>query len=134
MQKKNRSLPVAKKKQKHEALRWILEPLLDEPSYLERPMFGCLAGYLHGRLVLVLASGDEPWKGVLIPTERQFHPAIQVEFSAVAQHPVLKKWLYLSESSEDFESVAADIVEAVLRNDPRFGVEPGARSSRKKKS
>ncbi len=134
MQKKDRSISAAKKKQKHQALRWILEPLLDEPSYLERPMFGCLACYLHGRLVLVLASGDEPWKGVLIPTERQFHQALQGEFSTAAQHPVLKKWLYLPESSEDFESVAADIVEAVLRNDPRFGVEPGARSSRKKKS
>lgn len=134
MQKKDRGFSAAKKKPKHQALRWILEPLLDQPSYLERPMFGCLAGYLHGRLVLVLASGAEPWKGVLIPTERQFHQAIQDQFSAVVQHPVLKKWLYLSESSEDFESVAADIVEAVLRNDPRFGVEPGARSSRKKQS
>ncbi|MBA4372742.1 MAG: hypothetical protein C0402_07735 [Thermodesulfovibrio sp.] len=134
MLKKSRGLPAAQKKPKHQTLRWILEPLLDQPDYLERPMFGCLAAYLHGRLVLVLASGEEPWNGILIPTEREFHPAIQGEFSAAAEHPVLKKWLYLSESLEDFESVAADIVEAVLRNDPRFGVEPGARSSRKKKS
>lgn len=134
MEKIKKSLRGAPKKPKQHLLRWILEPLLEEPDYFERPMFGCLAAYLHGRLVLVLASGDEPWNGVLVPTERQFHAAIQSDFQATTEHPVLKKWLYLSESSENFEAVAAAIVEAILRHDPRFGVEPGTRSSRKKKS
>lgn len=83
--------------------------------------------------MLALASGEEPWDGLLIPTEHQFHDAIVKEFTDVVQHSVLKKWLYLSESTEDFETVASDIVEAVRMNDQRFGVEPKETVSRKKK-
>lgn len=115
-------------------LRWVIEPLEEEPSYLERPMFGCQACYLHGRLVLALTSGKEPWNGLLIPTEHQFHDSIRKDFRYVRQHPVLKKWLYLPQKSDDFESVASDIVEAIRINDPRFGVEPREKGrSRKKK-
>jgi len=83
--------------------------------------------------MLVLASGEEPWDGLLIPTEHQFHDAIQKEFRDVVQHSVLKKWLYLPEATEDFETVASDIVEAVGMNDPRFGVEPKESVPKRKK-
>ncbi len=107
-------MPSSKKKlKKQHPLLWVVDSLMEEPSYLEKSMFGCLAIYLHGRLMLVLASGEEPWDGLLIPTEHQFHDAIQKEFSDVVQHSVLKKWLYLPEATEDFETVASDIVEAV---------------------
>jgi hypothetical protein len=105
---------------------------MDEPSYMEKPMFGCEACYLHGRLVLVLADGDEPWNGVLIPTERDFHDSVIGDFKGVVQHPVLKKWLYVSQSSEDFETVASGIVEGVRMNDPRLGVEPKERAWQRK--
>ncbi|MBF0551544.1 MAG: hypothetical protein HQK60_13525, partial [Deltaproteobacteria bacterium] len=59
--------------------------------------------------------------------------AIVTEFKDIVQHPVLKKWLYLPEDTEDFETVASDIVEALKRNDPRFGVEPKQRKKRKPK-
>ena len=108
-------------------------PLMEESGYLEKSMFGCLAIYLHGRLMLVLASGEEPWAGVLIPTEHQFHDPIVKEFLDVVQHSVLKKWLYLPEATEDFETVASDIVEAVRMNDQRFGVEPKERISKRKR-
>ncbi len=115
-------MPSSRKRiKKQHPLLWVVESLMEEPSYLEKPMFGCLAIYLHGRLMLVLASGEEPWDGLLIPTEHQFHDAIVKEFSDVVQHSVLKKWLYLSEATEDFETVASDIVEAVRMNDQRFG-------------
>jgi len=123
----------SKKKTKNHPLLWAVESLMEEPSYLEKPMFGCLAIYLHGRLMLVLASGEEPWDGLLIPTEHQFHDAIVKEFQDVVQHPVLKKWLYLPEATEDFETVASDIVEAVKMNDQRFGVEPQERISKRKR-
>jgi hypothetical protein len=55
------------------------------------------------------------------------------EFSDVVRHSVLKKWLYLPEATEDFETVASDIVDAVRMDDQRFGVEPKERVSRKKK-
>ena len=124
---------ASKKKKKLNPLQWVIEPLMEEPSYLEKPMFGCQACYLYGRLVLALTSGEEPWNGLLIPTDHQFHDAIRKEFRAVKQHPVLKKWLYLPETSEDFETVASDIVEAIRVNDRRFGVEPKERAKRKTK-
>jgi hypothetical protein len=125
-------MPSSKKKiKKLHSLLWVVESLEEEPSYLEKPMFGCLAIYLHGRLMLVLTSGEEPWNGLLIPTEHQFHDAIVKEFSDVVQHSVLKKWLYLPEATEDFETVASDIVEAVRMNDQRFGVEPKERVSKR---
>jgi hypothetical protein len=123
----------SKKKPKTHPLLWVIESLIEEPSYLQKPMFGCLAIYLHGRLMLVLASGQEPWNGLLIPTEHQFHDAIVKEFQEVVQHSVLKKWLYLPEATEDFETVASDIVEAVRMNDQRFGVEPKERISKRKR-
>ena len=106
---------------------------MDEPGYLERPMFGCLAVYLHGRLMLVLASGEEPWNGLLLPTEHRSHASIRGDHKGVVQHPVLKKWLYLSEASEDFEATASEVVEAVRAGDPRFGVEPRERKAKKPK-
>ena len=106
---------------------------MEEPSYLERPMFGCLAVYLHGRLSLLLTSGEKPWNGLLIPTDHQFHEGIRKDFTDVIQHPVLKKWLYLPETSEDFETSAAEIIEAIKLNDQRFGAEPKERVRKKPK-
>jgi hypothetical protein len=127
-------MPSSRKRiRKQHPLLWVVESLMEEPSYLEKPMFGCLAIYLHGRLMLVLASGEEPWDGLLIPTEHQFHDAILKEFRKVVQHSVLKKWFYLPEATEDFETVASDIVEAVRMNDQRFGVEPQERISKRKR-
>ncbi len=42
-------------------------------------------------------------------------------------------WRYLPEATEDFETVAQDIVEAVKMNDQRFGVEPKERIRKRKK-
>ncbi len=84
--------------------------------------------------MLVLASGEEPWGGLLIPTEHQHHDAIVKEFQHVVQHSVLKKWLYLPEATEDFETVASDIIEAVRMNYQRFGVEPKERVSKRNRS
>ena len=120
-------------KKKEQPLRWVIESLEEERSYLEKPMFGCLAVYLHGRLSLLLSSGEEHWNGLLIPTDHQFHDSIRLDYKNVLQHSILKKWLYLPESTEDFESDAQEIVEAIRMNDPRFGVEPKEKVKKRKK-
>lgn len=125
---------ATRQKKKEQPLRWVIESLEDERSYLEKSMFGCLAVYLHGRLSLLLSSGEEPWNGLLIPTDHQFHDSIRQEYQNVIQHPVLKKWLYLPEASDDFECDAQEIVEVIRMNDPRFGVEPKERVRKRKKS
>jgi hypothetical protein len=118
---------------KEQPLRWVVESLEEERSYLEKPMFGCLAIYLHGRLSLLLSSGEEPWNGLLIATDHQFHDSIRRDYQNVLQHSILKKWLYLPESTEDFESDVQEIVEAIRMNDPRFGVEPKEKVKKRKK-
>jgi hypothetical protein len=125
---------TARSKKKEYALRWVIESLEEERTYFEKTMFGCLAVYLHGRLTLLLSSGEEPWNGLLIPTDHQFHDSIRQDFPDIVQHPVLKKWLYLREVSENFETVAQDIVEALKLNDMRFGVEPKGKVCGKKKT
>ncbi len=122
-----------RKTAKPHPLLWTVEFLQDEPSYLEKRMFGCLAIYIHGRMMLALSSGEEPWNGLLLPTFHQFHQDIMKDFKGVVQHPVLKKWLYLSENQEDFESTAMDLVEAIRLGDQRIGIEPQVRKQRKSK-
>ena len=114
----------SKKRSKPHPLLWVVESLQDEPSYLDRAWFGCRAVYIHGLMVLVLCSGEEPWNGLLIPTDHEFHDDIMKEYRGVVQHPVLKKWLYLPEGIEDFEAVASEVVRAVRIGDHRFGIEP----------
>lgn len=82
--------------------------------------------------MLALCSGEDPWNGLLIATGKEFHEDIRRDFGTVVQHPVLKKWLYLAENSEDFESVAMDLAEAIRIGDKRFGVEPKERKGSKK--
>lgn len=109
-------------------LQWVVEPLEEEPSYVAKAMFGCRGCYLFGRLVLVLASrGSEPWTGLLLPTEKKHHASLRREHHGLVTHPILKKWLYLPESNDDFEECAHALVEATLANDPRIGIEPKAK-------
>jgi hypothetical protein len=103
---------------------WLLEALLELPECVVRPMFGCQACYFNGLLVLVLADSEEPWRGVLVPVERENQAAIIRDFPALAPHPVLPKWLYLPEACASFEGDAQRLVERIRRLDPRFGVLP----------
>jgi hypothetical protein len=111
---------------------WIVAPLREEPSFVERAMFGARGVYLHGRLVLVLAArGREPWQGVLVPTERDHHPPLRRSHPSLVPHPVLGKWLYLPEASDDFEETAAALADAARAGDPRLGVEPSRGRARR---
>ena len=109
-------------------LQWVVEPLIEQPSYVQKAMFGCLGCYLHGRLMLVLAAQRAPWQGVLVPTAREHHAALLRDEGALVVHSVLAKWLYLAESSDVFEETAQRLVARILDNDPRIGVEPSSRS------
>jgi len=106
---------------------WLWEPLEPEPSFLLRPMFGTRAAYLDGRLVLCFTAGDEPWRGVLVCTEKAHHGSLMAEIPALAPHPVLPKWLYLADSFDGFDRRAEQLVALVKRRDPRIGVMPGER-------
>ena len=111
-------------------LHWVVDPLSEEPSYIEKAMFGCKGCYLYGRLVLVLAARRrEPWMGLLVPTEKKQHKSLRRDHKGLVSHPILKKWLYLRESNEEFEETARAVVDSILANDPRIGVEPKKKSA-----
>jgi hypothetical protein len=101
---------------------FVLEPLAEQPDFLTKPMFGCLALYFDTRIMLVLANKHEPWNGLLLPTTRESHASLQAQFSALMTHNILSKWLYISQTHPDFESVANELVELVLCRDSRIGV------------
>jgi hypothetical protein len=130
MVKQKKGLYSAKIK-KVNSLQWVFEPLEARSDFLQKKMFGCQAGYLNDRLVLVLADSEDPWNGVLIPTEREFHASLQKEFLHLKPHPVLGKWLYLPQNTLEFEEIAAKIVEYIQASDPRFGVDPKPKKAKK---
>lgn len=110
---------------------WLWEPLAADATFVLRAMFGTKAAYLDGKLMLCFTAGEEPWRGVLVCTSREHHPALLADFPELAPHPILPKWLYLPETADRFEAVAARLVTLARRRDPRLGVIPKPRHSRK---
>jgi hypothetical protein len=105
-------------------LQWLWEPLTSDPSFVLRSMFGVKAAYLGGKLMLCFCARQEPWRGLLVCTDRQRQAALREEFSQLAPHSVLPKWLYLPESDESFEATGARLVLLARKHDPRLGIEP----------
>jgi len=110
---------------------WLWEPMEADPGFVLNAMFGVKAVYLDGRLVLGFAAKEEPWRGILVATEKVSHAALVAEFPSLAPHPVLPKWLYLPEAADDFERAAGRLVTLSLRRDPRIGVVPKPKKGRK---
>lgn len=114
------------------SLSWILEPLERDAAYQRRKMFGCDAAYLDGLLYLVVADREAPWDGVMVCTSREQHAALMGDVPGLLVHPELGKWLYLPQTDEAFESRAATLVRLALDRDPRMGVAPKPKASRRK--
>ena len=106
---------------------WLWESLEADATFELRAMFGAKAAYLDGKLQLWFFAKAEPWRGVLVCTDRQFHEALKAEFPALSSHPVLPKWLYLPEAEDDFERIAQRLVTLAARRDARIGVEGSPR-------
>jgi hypothetical protein len=114
-------------------LQWLTEPLVDEPTFLLKAWFGGRTVTLHGRHHLVLTAQGEPWQGLLVCTSHEHHESLRADFAALVPHPVLGKWLYLSEAVETFERDARRLVARVCARDPRLGILPSPKKSRPKK-
>jgi hypothetical protein len=113
---------------------WIWEPLESDPTFVLRAMFGAKAAYLDGKLMLCFCAGDEPWRGLLVCTDRYHHAALVAEFPELAPHPILPKWLYLPEAADSFERAAPRLVVLARRHDPRIGVIPKPKTTKAAKS
>jgi len=108
-------------------LLWVFESLEEDPRFVLRKLFSFDAAYLDGRLYLAVAGGKEPWNGMMVCTSREHHASIRRQFPQLASHKVLGKWLYLSQSHPEFESVAVELAAMARKRDPRLGVESKAR-------
>jgi len=113
-------------------LQWI-ESLLPV-GYFRRPMFGGFAYYFEGKLALVTfeSEGDrvyrgksydfDLWNGCLFPLEREYHvKAIDIA-PYLINHPVLGKWLYLPQHTEEFEDRVEFLVKRAFRSGSYWGV------------
>ena len=105
---------------------WLLEALEHEATLIVRSMFGGKAVYLDGRFVLFLADKEEPWRGVLVPMERDQHAAVITDLPTLSPHAVLPKWLYLPEAADTFEKDALWLVGRIRARDLRIGIVPPA--------
>jgi hypothetical protein len=129
---------------------WILEDIQEGSSFLQKPMFGGLAVYLHGRMMMVLVESKGKnewrgvsyptpiWQGVLLPTDRDHHVSLIAQFPGLIPHVVLGKWLYLACDQEDYEEVIVKLVSLIEQNDMRFGIIPkdkkGSKNKKNKKT
>lgn len=111
-------------------LQWLVEPLLAEPTFAFKSWFGGRTVTLHGRHHLVLMVQGEPWQGVLVCTSQPHHASLRAEFPSLVPHPVLGKWLYLSEATDTFERDARRLVQCVRARDSRLGILPSPRKKR----
>lgn len=115
---------------------WIFAAFEGHSTFFTKRMFGGLAAYLHERLMMILVeptkTGRWHWHGVLIGTDHERQPAIIKEFPALGPHGVLKKWLYIDSTHENFESTMERVARAVARNDRRFGVSPAVRKAKRR--
>jgi hypothetical protein len=126
-----REFPEFRVKPEH-PYAWLWEPLEGESSFELRTMFGAKAVYLGGKLQLCFTAKEEPWRGVLVCTDKSHHSSLIEQFPVLRPHSVLPKWLYLPESIETFESVAGQIVAMVRKRDGRIGVIAKPKRTRKK--
>lgn len=127
------SLPlISKHAQKRSAhgLDWIFDQFEREPGVSLGRMFHCDVLYLDDALCLGIASGDEPWSGLLVCTCHLHQASLRGEIPDLNPHPILKKWLYVSQHSANFEHAARAVVELVLSRDTRIGVRRQARRGR----
>jgi hypothetical protein len=113
--------------------QWIFEAFEEHPSFFTKRMFGGLAAYVFGRMMMILIeptkTGRWKWHGVLLCTEHAHRPAIVAEFPALAPHVILKKWLYIDTRDEDFEQTMEGVAKAIAGGDRRFGIHPRPRKA-----
>ncbi|CAB3789559.1 hypothetical protein LMG28614_02924 [Paraburkholderia ultramafica] len=114
------------------SLVWIFDAFERDSTYILRRMFGCDAAYIDGLLCLVAADRGEPWNGLLVCTSQERHAALVEEMPALQPHPVVGKWLYISQDDPAFEIIVERMTALVLARDSRVGVETKPRKRRGK--
>lgn len=117
------------------SLQWV-EDLLPR-NHRRKAMFGGLAYYVDDLMILALFEDSKDWNGCLFPVEREHHEEVMELFPELSPHKILGKWLYLPMQTENFESIAENIIERmkkeVLKGSGLFGVIPAKKKPKNAK-
>lgn len=124
----------ARKTRPDHPLQWLAEPVSGDPTFELKSWFGGRTIMLHGKHQLFLTTQDEPWQGVLVCTSHEHHDSLRADIPSLIPHPVLGKWLYLSEATDTFERDARRLVQLVRAGDARLGILPSAKKKRRTKN
>lgn len=130
MSKADSEFEITRGVRRKNSLVWVFEPFERDPSYVAARMFGCDTAYLDGKLCLGVVERDEPWNGLLVCTSKEHHEALIEDVPGLRAHPVLGKWLYVSQADQAFGDCVDQVTALVLARDARIGVEPKPRKRR----
>ena len=115
---------------------WVLEAFEGHSTFFTKRMFGGLAAYLFERQMLVLVeptqTGRWRWHGVLVCTDHAHHDSIRAEFPALTPHSVLRKWLFVDSTHDDFASTMERVSGRMAKNDGRFGIQPRSAAAKRR--
>ena len=125
-------------------LLWVCESFSEDPTFFTKRMFGGMAIYVHGLMVMLLSESPgersfrgkefkfDIWDGILYPTDRERQVSLLEEWPELKVHPVLPKWVFLPRDLEDFEEIAEVISRRIYGHDPRFGIIPNLKKKASK--
>lgn len=125
-----------------DTLDWV-EELLPQ-DYFRKKMFGGFAYYHNEKLLLLIFESEghteyrgthydfEIWNGCMFPVEKEHQHSVLKQFSFLIQHPILPKWLYIPQNTEDFEFHVQSIMKELRKENPLFGTFPKTKGSKSK--
>jgi hypothetical protein len=127
----------SRKRPPHE---FVLEALAEiEPR--TNPMFGCLAVYIGGKIVLILRDKRDQTAaddGVWLATTPEHHESLRRDFPNMRSIAVFGRkvtgWQVLPADAPDFEQAALRACELIAAKDPRIGKVPKAKRAGTKHS
>jgi len=105
-----------------------------------RPMFGCLAVYVEGKILLALRekSDGAADNGVWLATTKDHHETLRRELPSMRSiqvlGPAVTGWQVLPVDAADFERDALRACELILARDPRIGKVPKPRAKQSNKN
>ena len=111
---------------------FVLEALASV-SPRTRLMFGCLAVYVDGKIMLALREkpSQPADNGVWLATTQEHHESLRRDFPSMRAIRAFGKpitgWQVLPTDASDFEEAALHACELILRRDPRIGKVPKPR-------
>jgi hypothetical protein len=113
------------KQKKTIPFQFVLEALSTKDPMV-KPMFGCHAVYVNGKIVLILRQKSNALKdnGVWIATSHDHHASLKKLLPCLRPITVFGEnggWQNIPEEAVDFEECVVAACELILRNDARIG-------------